>query len=244
MTRPVTRLSAVLSLVLLAACSVPQTQGAAAPGPSAARVETELTPAEAAQNFISVAQHMEPEIERECQARTRGRSCDYQIMVDDRPGQEPNAFQTEDRQGRPILAFNLALIASVRNQDELAFVMGHEAAHFIMGHLDAKAQDAAAGAVIMGVLAAASGADARGISQAQDIGAEVGGRAYSKDYELEADRLGTILTWDAGYDPLRGAEFFRRLPDPGNVFLGTHPANGLRLDIVRRTVAQLKAGTI
>ena len=88
MTRPVTRLSAVLSLVLLAACSVPQTQGAAAPGPSAARVETELTPAEAAQNFISVAQHMEPEIERECQARTRGRSCDYQIMVDDRPGQD------------------------------------------------------------------------------------------------------------------------------------------------------------
>lgn len=41
------------------------------------------------------------------------------------------------------------------------------------------------------------------------------------------------------YDPLRGAEFFTRIPDPGNRFLGTHPPNAARLETVRRTAAAL-----
>jgi predicted Zn-dependent protease len=72
----------------------------------------------------------------------------------------------------------------------------------------------------------------------------MGSRLFAKDYELEADRLGTIITWDAGYDPLKGAAFFRRLPDPEETVLGTHPANALRLDVVKKTVKELRAGTI
>ena len=73
----------------------------------------------------------------------------------------------------------------------------------------------------------------------QELGAEVGARRYSKDFELEADALGTIITKRAGYDPLRGAEFFFRIPDPGDRFLGTHPPNGARLETERRTAAGL-----
>jgi len=201
-----------------------------------------LPPEVAVENFVVVARAMEPKIEAECRARTKGRNCDYQIMVDDRPSNSPNAFQTEDKQGRPIVAFNIALIAEAQNRDELAFVMGHEAAHHIAGHIAAKTEDALRGAVFLGVLAAAAGADQGGISRAQDIGADLGSRAYAKDYELEADRLGTVITWDAGFDPVRGAQFFRRIPDPGNTFLGTHPANALRMDVVAQTVAELRAG--
>ena len=243
------RFLAVLALPLaLAACDTPHSgvDGASLPRPKPPVVTVETGPdaRTAAANFLAVAQDMEPRIESECLARSHGRrNCDYQVMVDERPEPQPNAFQTLDDHGRPIVAFNLALIAEARNRDELAFVMGHEAAHYILGHLEQKSSDASKGALILGALAAASGADADGVAQARDFGAEMGARAYSKDYELQADALGTVIAWNAGYDPERGALFFTRLPDPGHSFLGTHPANGERIAIVHRVTAALRKGT-
>ncbi|MBZ4021266.1 peptidase M48 [Rhodobacter sp. TJ_12] len=232
---------------LLAACDAPPGTMVRTPlphsGPPVVRTEPSPTAKQAAENFIAVAADMEPRIEAECRARLHGkRNCDYQVMVDDRTDPAPNALQTMDARGRPIVAFNLALIAEAKNRDELAFVMGHEAAHYILGHLEAKSSDANRGAIIMGMLAAATGANENGIAQAQDFGAAVGARSFSKDYELQADRLGAIIAWNAGYDPERGALFFTRLADPGHSFLGTHPANAERIALVRRTVAQLRAG--
>lgn len=238
---------ALAAAAALAACEAPQPQVSrpGAPVVQAEAMSGRLSPREAASNFVSVAETMRPRIAQECAERTHGQqNCNYRIVVDDRPASAPNAFQTVDNAGNPVIAFNLPLIAEARNRDELAFVMGHEAAHHILGHLESKTQDAAAGAMIMGVLAAASGADPAAITQAQSMGADVGGRAYSKNYELAADRLGTIIAWDAGYDPLRGAEFFTRLSDPGDRFLGTHPANGARMELVRQTVAELRAGRL
>jgi predicted Zn-dependent protease len=164
-------------------------------------------------------------------------NCNFLIVVDDRPDQPPNAFQTLDRSGRPVVAFTLALIADARNADELAFVLGHEASHHIQGHLQRQQQNAIAGAVLAGSVAVLLGGTTEAVETAQRTGATVGARSYSKDFELEADQLGTIITMRAGYDPLRGAQFFSRIPDPGNRFLGTHPPNAQRLETVRRTVA-------
>ena len=194
---------------------------------------------ESARSFIRVLQTVEPVAERECRVRTSQVNCDFNIVVDDRPGQPANAYQTEDKAGRPVIAFTLALIADARNEDELAFVMGHEAAHHIEGHIARQQQNAVAGAVIFAGLATLSGGDATAVESAQRLGAQVGARTYSKDFELEADALGTIIPARAGYNPLRGAEFFTRIPDPGDRFLGTHPPNASRLDTVRRTAAGL-----
>ena len=193
----------------------------------------------AARAFVEVVATVEPVAERECRARTRGVNCNFRIVVDDRPGQPSNAFQTVDESGRPVVAFTLALIRDARNPDELAFVMGHEAAHHIAGHLKRQRENAEAGAVIFAGLATLTGASADGVQTAQDLGATVGARTYSKDFELEADSLGTIITVRAGYDPIRGAEFFTRIPDPGDRFLGTHPPNAARIETVRRTAAGL-----
>ncbi|KEJ89774.1 M48 family metallopeptidase [Sulfitobacter donghicola] len=193
----------------------------------------------AARNFVSVVNTVEPVAERECRARTSNVNCDFNIVVDDRPNQPENAYQTVDRNGRPIIAFTLALIEDARNVDELAFVMGHEAAHHIAGHIGRQQQNAVAGAVIFAGLATLSGGDASAVESAQRLGAQVGARSYSKDFELEADELGTIITKRAGYDPLRGAAFFTRIPDPGDKFLGTHPPNAQRIQIVRKTAAGL-----
>ena len=42
----------------------------------------------------------------------------------------------------------------------------------------------------------------------------------------------------AGYDPVRGAAYFTRIPDPGNKFLGTHPPNASRIETVRQAVGR------
>ena len=235
----------IMALVVLAACDV-QTTSTSTSAPARTSNAPDLSDQEvrsragvAARQFVSVVETVEPVAERECRRRAPSANCDFQIVVDDRPGQPPNAFQTIDRNGRPILAFNLALIASVSNADELAFVMGHEAAHHVLGHLGRTQQNAAVGAVILSGLAALGGADAAAVQSAEQIGATLGARSYSKDFELEADRLGTVITARAGYNPVRGAEFFNRIPDPGNRFLGTHPPNAARMEIVRRTAAGL-----
>jgi len=233
-------LFATLAFVALTACEVvPVQTSASAPQVQPTAAAPILSASQAARSFVQVVQTVEPVAERECRARTSGVNCDFNIVIDDRPGQPANAFQTLDKQGRPVVAFTLALIADARNEDELAFVLGHEAAHHIAGHIGRQQQNAVAGAVIFAGLATLSGGSASAVREAQQLGAQVGARSYSKEFELEADALGTIITKRAGYDPLRGAVFFTRIPDPGDKFLGTHPPNAPRIDVVRRTAAGL-----
>jgi len=234
------RVKMILAALVLGGCmTAPAPMPAPAPASSAA---ARLDAGTAARNFAEVVARVEPVAERECRTRSPQLNCDFMIVVDDRPGLGPNAFQTLDRSGRPVIGFTLALIAEARNQDELAFILGHEAGHHIAGHLPRTQQTALAGALILGVLAAAGGADPGGVRAAQDLGATVGARTYSRDFELEADRLGAIIAFRAGHDPERGAAYFTRIPDPGNRFLGTHPPNAQRIEVVRAETARLRAG--
>lgn len=233
---------AIFGVLALTACTaVPPSQtGAPVPGSNPAAAPQAAQPGRAdLQSFTRVVRTVEPVAERECRTRTTGLNCDFKIVLDDAPNQPPNAFQTLDKNGRPILAFNLALIASVRNEDELAFVMGHEASHHIAGHLARQQQNATAGAVLLGGLAALTGASTSAVETASNLGAAVGARTYSKDFELEADALGTVITYQAGYNPLIGAQFFTQIADPGDQFLGTHPPNAQRMETVRQVYAGL-----
>jgi predicted Zn-dependent protease len=234
-----------MAVALVLAGCVPTTDVAgSAPRPievaAAAAPQGVLPPRAAAQNFVSAVDRVQPVAEALCRARTRGVPCEFRIVVDDRPGQPPNAFQTLDRAGRPILGFTVSLIANARNVDEIAFVVGHEAAHHILGHIPQVQESATAGAILAGVLATVGGADPAAVRAAQDIGATVGARRFSKEFELEADALGTEIALRAGFDPVLGSAFFDRLPDPGDRFLGSHPPNADRRAIVRRTAAALR----
>lgn len=192
--------------------------------------------------FARVVGTVEPEAEAECRRQTSGVSCDFQIFIDPDPRAQPNAYQSLDAQGRPVITFTLTLIDSTRNADELAFVLSHETAHHILGHLERQARNAAAGAAILGGMAARDGASPRQVMRAQELGAALGARSFSKDFELEADQLGTVIAYHAGYDPLRGANYFDRLPDPGDEFLGSHPPNAERRRVVVETMQQLRQG--
>ena len=199
----------------------------------------------AARAFLEVLDRVEPVAEAACRQQRPDLNCDFLILVDNDASKAPNAFQTlEPQTGRPVIGFTLSLIAEARSADELAFVLGHEAGHHIAGHLPRQKQSAAAGAVLLGVIAALGGADAAVVENASQIGASVGARRYSQDYELEADSLGTLIAWRAGYNPEAGAAFFSRLPDPGNSFLGSHPPNAARMQRVTATLEAIRSGRL
>jgi predicted Zn-dependent protease len=140
-----------------------------------------------------------------------------------------------------VIGFTLALIADARNQDELAFILGHEAAHHIAGHIPATQQSAQTGALLGGLAATLGGLDAQSVDAIAQLGATVGARQYSKAFELEADALGTVIAARAGYNPVRGAAYFSRIPDPGDRFLGSHPPNAERIRVVQATAARIGA---
>jgi predicted Zn-dependent protease len=234
----------LIAVALLSAC-VPTYPPASAPpaAPPPAAAPTARLPSETAvRNFVEVVQRLEPVTEDICRARTRGVNCDFLIVVDDRLGQPPNAFQTLDRQGRPVLGFTLALIGDARNPDEIAFVLGHEASHHILGHLPQTNANAQGAAMAAAILAAATGASPQAAEQLTGMAATVGARSYAKEFELQADAMGAEITYLSGYDPVLGTGFFDRLPDPGDAFLGTHPPNAARKAVVASVVADLRAG--
>ncbi len=231
---------AVMALALAACTLEPlppvSTAPPSAPAPTAPGTATTRA------DFAQVVSRMRPAANQVCRERAPHLDCNFLVVLDDRPGQPPNAFHTRDERGRPVIGFTLALIDDMRSPHEIALVFGHEAAHHIADHLPRMQEQAMTGALLGGLVAALSGVSDATARELVNVGATVGARRYSKAFELEADRLGALVAARGGYDPLRGAELFRRLPDPGNRFLGTHPPNAERLREIERAVANMNAG--
>ena len=196
--------------------------------------------ADARKAYVRIAGEIKPIADKLCRRRTKDINCDFRFIVEPGKKGRSNAYQYLDEAGRPVVAFTPALIEDARNEDEIAFVMGHEAAHHIEGHILRRIRDAQATAIIFNSTAKSNGKSAREVRADTITGEEVGARIYSKDRELEADALGTQITMRAGYSAIKGSAFFARIPDPGDRFLGTHPPNAARVKIVRDTVRKFK----
>ena len=179
---------------------------------------------------------------REERPRAAARDCDFQIKLIDDPKAPPNAYQTIGKDGRPLIVLTISLLAQTGSADEIAFVLSHEAGHHIAGHLGKQQTQQMLGALVLGGLVAASGAgSSQAIEDAINIGAALGGRAYSQTYELEADTLGAFIAARAGYDPERGSLLFARPAlSGGGGLLSTHPASPQRLATVQRATAEIR----
>lgn len=233
------------ALVALAACDVettsapsPSPTSASKPAPSSQPVErvTRTGSPQSVADFRAVVRRVEPVAERACRQMRPNANCDFAISLDTTAGLPPNAYQTYNREGRPLLAFTPALLRQMKNRDELAFALSHEAAHHIRSHITQTQRTAQTGALIGMVVGSLAGLDSTGVEAATNIGGTVGARRYSKNFELEADSLGARIAKQAGYNPLRGVLYFAAAPDPGDRFLGTHPPNADRIKIVRQTI--------
>ena len=240
--------------LVLAACGttyrtpdVPVRTGAVSPAPAAVAA-TQRPVSQALSDFRTVAPRVERAAEAFCRAELAGRQpryCDFKIrLIEDRRA-PPNAFQTLDRDGRPLIVLTTNLLAETSGPDEIAFVMSHEAGHHIADHLPKQRNSQVAGAFILGALATAVGGDAvsqQSVQQAMELGSFVGGRVYSQRFELEADVVGSYIAARADYDPERGARLFTRpkLAQGNAGLLSTHPASPQRLATVQRTAAEIR----
>ncbi|MGY6548807.1 MAG: M48 family metalloprotease [Roseinatronobacter sp.] len=228
---------ALIASALLAGCTVATGLAPLAPPPAASSGVSSTRA-----DFQAVVRRMQPAATQVCRERSPHLDCNFIVRLDDRPGQQPNAFHTRDENGRPLIVFTESLVREMRSHDEIALVFGHEAAHHIADHIPRIQREAQTGALLGGLAAALVGADRATTEQLMSVSATLGARRYSKPFELEADRIGAYIAARGGYDPLRGADLFRRIPDPGNQFLGTHPPNAERLREVERAVARIRAG--
>ncbi|WP_170409005.1 M48 family metallopeptidase [Ruegeria arenilitoris] len=192
-----------------------------------------------AASFRDISRQVGDEARAECLRQAKVENCDFTILVDLNPRAPANAFQTLDDVNQPVIIFTRSMIQSAKNPDELAFVMGHEAAHHVLGHIARQSKNAQESAAIFSELGKLHGEEGKDLERTQKLGAELGVQVNVKAFELEADQLGTIITHNAGYNPLIGAKYFDRLPDPGDQFLGTHPPNTDRVQIVLETARQL-----
>lgn len=224
---------AVSAMVVLAACVPDATQR---PELASLPKVTRTGSAQGVEDFRTVMRRVEPVAEQVCREAQANLNCDFLILVDERPNLQPNAYQTYQRNGRPVIVFTASLLRAMRNQDEIAFALSHEAAHHIEEHILQTQSSAIAGTLIGAIFGVAAGLDESGLDVAADIGGTIGARSYSKEYELEADALGAKIAERAGFDALRGVLYFQDAADPGDRFLGTHPPNADRIRIVRQSV--------
>lgn len=109
--------------------------------------------------------------------------------------------------GRYIYVYT-GLIDEAESEDELAFVLGHELGHSLLKHASRRAADTSTTLANLAEIVAALGGGstkdgAEAIAQALTA-------SYSQDDEREADALAVAISRRAGFDPLRGADFFTR----------------------------------
>lgn len=169
------------------------------------------------------------------------RHCDFDFRLVDDPRLGPNAFQTLSREGQPVVAMTVQLTSETQNADEIAFILGHEAAHHIADHIPKSQSQSMTGALVLGTLATLGNASEEVVSDLMELGASLGGRAYSQSYELEADVVGAFIAARAGYDPERGARVFTRpVLAGGGGLLSTHPASTQRQAAVAATAAEIR----
>lgn len=228
------KLAVTLALLATAGCAGMPVAPSAIPPTTTSGTGPRLDPDTAARQFAQVVSTLEPVIEQECRRTRRDGLCDYDIVIDTRLREPANAFQTVDETGQPVLIFTISLIADMRNPDELALVMSHEASHHILDHLSKQQSNAQEGARIYAKAATLSGASQADIARASELGAVYGAATYSKQFELEADDLGARIAKRAGFDPVHGALYFLRLPDPGDDAMSSHPSNSERSATIRR----------
>jgi predicted Zn-dependent protease len=112
--------------------------------------------------------------------------------------------------------------------DELAAVMGHEIAHALREHGRERASRQAAQNAVIGIGAALLGLGDAGAGLVNIVADVTIGLPYSREFEVEADRVGVELAARAGYDPRAAVTLWQKMGQAGGSappqFLSTHPS--------------------
>lgn len=155
----------------------------------------------------------------------------------------PNAYAAW-QDGKPIVAVTLGMAHLLgEDADAWAALFGHELAHFRLGHHEAlrtRRQATEIGSSLVGLALSVAGIGLGGV--VADATGSLVERAFSREDERDADRLGLDIQRRAGFDG-RGALRLQQAllhathaAAPG--FLGTHPGGEERIARLRRLLEE------
>lgn len=143
---------------------------------------------------------------------------------------------------------NRGLIQAAHNEGELVGAMAHEISHVALRHGTAQAAKARkyqagmiAGQILGAVLGGAGGA---AVAQGSQLGIGASFLRFSRDYEKQADILGSHIMAKAGYDAHDLANMFRTLEQQsgsgGPQWMSDHPNPGNRFEYISREADALR----
>jgi len=155
-------------------------------------------------------------------AQFRHSEFDYYFKVVN--ARDINAFALP---GGPMYV-NRGMIEAARNEGEMAGVMAHEISHVALRHGTAQATKGQKYGLLAGI-AGIAGTILGGptVGQLAQAPFAVYFLKFSREYETEADILGSQIMANAGYDPRDLANMFRTLQQQGGSsggFLSSHPS--------------------
>jgi predicted Zn-dependent protease len=136
---------------------------------------------------------------------------------------------------------NEGLLRTINSTDELANVLGHETAHLVLGHVQAKVQQQKRKNFLTNIGKALAGKgpqSSQGSQNTFDIATKMGNYSFlnfTRQQEYAADELGAKLAAKAGYNPWGTVWFFndlgRLVGDAGfEQYVQEHPSTSDRTD--------------
>src|SRR4029453_9047458 len=150
---------------------------------------------------------------------------------------------------------NVGTITAAKSEAELAGVMGHEMAHVYMQHSAKQAGKAQTTSLIAGIASGILGGTSVGskagglVGQLGQMGIQMGAQGvmmkYSRNDESQADAVGAVILYKAGYNPESMVDFFKTMgaqagAAPPELF-SSHPNPGNRQEAIRKQVANWPA---
>lgn len=132
----------------------------------------------------------------------------------------------------------------VRADDELAMILGHELAHITQGHVSRSVRNN----VLLGLGSLVVDAIYPGVGQTAGYIGQLFLNRFNQEQEREADRVGLLYAYRAGYDPRIAAQVMQRMaeevPETATAgFFSSHPSSVERFAALERQVAELERGT-
>lgn len=139
------------------------------------------------------------------------------------------------------------ILPVTKDRNGLAVVLSHEIAHAIARHGNERMSQELLvqyGSVALNEAIKQKPEQTKGIfNTAYGIGSQFGVLLpYSREHELEADRLGLIFMAMAGYDPQTAIPFWERMAGMGGSkppeFLSTHPSDATRIGKIKAAMPE------
>ncbi len=129
------------------------------------------------------------------------------------------------------------MLKMAKTDDELAVIMGHEAAHAIARHGGERISSSMVmETTLQGAQMAITGlepAEQAAVMAALGVGSQMGvALPWSRMQESEADEIGLFIAADAGYDPRAAIPLWERMAQSSGgtpEFMSTHPSENTRI---------------